>query len=61
MEAETSSDSLTIRYRTLLAAIPDIIMEVNNKKIYTWANRLASAKKQADYKIFPRSARTRSP
>ena len=26
------------RQKSLLAAVPDIIMEVNNRKIYTWAN-----------------------
>ena len=30
---------ITTRLGELLAAIPDIVMEVNNNKIYTWANQ----------------------
>jgi PAS domain S-box-containing protein len=30
---------MTTRMRELLAAIPDIIMEVNTNKVYTWANQ----------------------
>ena len=30
---------LSIRQQAILSAIPDIIMEVDNKKIYTWANQ----------------------
>ncbi len=29
---------LNLRYRAILAAVPDIIMEVDINKIYTWAN-----------------------
>ncbi len=31
--------SLNIRYQTVLSAVPDIIMEVDSNKIYTWANK----------------------
>lgn len=31
--------SLSSRHEALLGAIPDIIMEVDNRKIYTWANQ----------------------
>jgi PAS domain S-box-containing protein len=30
---------LTLRYKAILAAIPDIITEVDSNKIYTWANK----------------------
>jgi len=30
---------LSSRQKAILATVPDIIMEVNNDKIYTWANR----------------------
>lgn len=33
-----SMQSLKSRYELLLAAIPDILMEVNTDKVYTWAN-----------------------
>lgn len=35
---ELALQSLTLHQDTLLQAIPDIIMEVNNERIYTWAN-----------------------
>ncbi|TET54565.1 MAG: PAS domain S-box protein, partial [Anaerolineales bacterium] len=31
--------SLTARYQAILAAAPDIIVEVDNDKVYTWSNR----------------------
>lgn len=37
--AEEALETLSIRQRALLAAIPDIIMEVDSSKTYTWANR----------------------
>ena len=38
-KAEESLQAITIRQGELLAAIPDIVMEVDNNKIYTWANQ----------------------
>jgi len=32
---------LTLRYEAILAAVPDIIVEVDENKVYTWANRSA--------------------
>jgi len=29
---------LTLRYEAILSAVPDIIMEVDSNKVYTWAN-----------------------
>ncbi|MDM7926717.1 MAG: PAS domain S-box protein [bacterium] len=37
--AETELRLAHMRNEALLAAIPDIVMEVDNRKIYTWANR----------------------
>lgn len=37
--AEESLSNLYIRQEALLAAIPDIVMEVDNNKVYTWANQ----------------------
>lgn len=37
--AEEALRSLTSRYEAILAAVPDIIMAVDNNKVYTWANR----------------------
>jgi PAS domain S-box-containing protein len=37
--AEEDLRSLTLRYEAILAAVPDIIMEVDHNKVYTWANR----------------------
>ncbi len=34
-----SFQALTARYEAILAAVPDIIMEVDDNKVYTWANR----------------------
>jgi PAS domain S-box-containing protein len=31
--------SLAMRQEAILSAVPDIIMEVNNNKVYTWANK----------------------
>jgi PAS domain S-box-containing protein len=30
--------NLSLRYEAILAAVPDIIMQVDNNKVYTWAN-----------------------
>src|SRR4030066_1359531 len=30
---------LTLRYEAILSAVPDIIMEVDRNKVYTWANK----------------------
>ncbi len=38
-EAEKRLWDLTARQQAMLAAIPDIIMEVDQNKIYTWANK----------------------
>lgn len=37
--AEEALSNMSIRQEALLAAIPDIIMEVNVNKVYTWANQ----------------------
>jgi PAS domain S-box-containing protein len=37
--AEEALQALSSRQKALLSAIPDIIMEVNTDKVYTWANR----------------------
>jgi PAS domain S-box-containing protein len=37
-QSEQALKDLTLRQETLLAAIPDIIMEVDRNKVYTWAN-----------------------
>ena len=37
--AEKHLRELSLRNEAILAAIPDIIMEVDNNKIYTWANQ----------------------
>jgi PAS domain S-box-containing protein len=36
--AEEVLQALTLRQEAILAAVPEIIMEVDNNKIYTWAN-----------------------
>ncbi len=46
-KAEEALRSLTSRYEAILAAVPDIIMAVDNNKVYTWANR-------AGYEFFGR-------
>jgi PAS domain S-box-containing protein len=38
-QAEAALRALAARQEALLAAIPDIIMEVDANKVYTWANR----------------------
>ena len=37
--AEETLRFLSTRQEAILAAVPDIIMEVDNNKVYTWANR----------------------
>jgi len=37
--AEVAIQSINLRYETLLAAIPEIVMEVDNDKVYRWANK----------------------
>lgn len=37
-QAEAVIQSLTLRYKAILASLPDIIMEVDNNRVYTWAN-----------------------
>ena len=37
-----SLKTLTLRYEAMLAAIPDIIIEVDENKVYTWANPAAT-------------------
>ncbi len=36
---ETTLRELSLRQDAILAAVPDIIMEVDNDKVYTWANK----------------------
>ncbi len=38
-QAEEALRALSLRHEALLAAIPEIVMEVNNDKVYTWANQ----------------------
>ena len=38
-QTENALKSITTRQEALLGAIPDILMEVNVDKVYTWANR----------------------
>lgn len=38
-KAEDAFHLLSLRQEAILAAVPEIIMEVDNDKIYTWANR----------------------
>jgi PAS domain S-box-containing protein len=45
--AEQELEQLASRQEAILAAVPDIIMEVDNRKVYTWAN-------QAGYEFFGR-------
>jgi PAS domain S-box-containing protein len=37
--AEEQLRALTLRYEAILTAVPDIIMEVDSNKVYTWANQ----------------------
>lgn len=39
LEASEALRALSSRQEALLAAVPDIIMEVDRNKVYTWANR----------------------
>ena len=36
---DRAGGALFVRYEALLAALPDIVMEVDNNKVYTWANQ----------------------
>ena len=36
---EEALQELSLRYEAILAAVPDIIMEVDANKVYTWANQ----------------------
>jgi two-component system, cell cycle sensor histidine kinase and response regulator CckA len=47
IQTERYIRELSIRQEAILASVPDIIMEVDNQKIYTWANR-------AGYEFFGR-------
>ncbi len=38
-QAEETLRALASRYQAVLTAVPDIIMEVDNYKVYTWANQ----------------------
>ncbi len=38
-KAEKKLEDLSLRYKTILASVPDIIMETDNNKIYTWTNK----------------------
>ncbi len=38
-QAEEALQSLSTRQEAILAAVPDILMEVNQDKVYTWANK----------------------
>jgi len=38
-QAEEELKALSSRQEAILSAVPDIIMEVDNNKVYTWANR----------------------
>ncbi len=40
---EKELHALSERYKAMLSAVPDIIMEVNNDKVYTWANHAGLA------------------
>ena len=37
-QTEAELRSLTARYEAILASVPDIIMEVDQNKVYTWSN-----------------------
>jgi len=39
MRSEEYLNELSSRYEAILAAVPDIIMEVDTNRIYTWANQ----------------------
>ena len=38
-KGNTKNNFLSVPQQAILSAIPDIIMEVDNKKVYTWANQ----------------------
>jgi PAS domain S-box-containing protein len=38
-KVEDNLRALTLRQEALLSAVPEIIMEVDNNKVYTWANK----------------------
>ncbi|MBM4135884.1 MAG: PAS domain S-box protein [Nitrospira sp.] len=38
-QSEEALRSLSLIYEAILASVPDIIMEVDNNKVYTWANK----------------------
>jgi PAS domain S-box-containing protein len=38
-KAEAALQALTWRYQAILSSVPDIIMEVDTNKVYTWANK----------------------
>ncbi len=42
-QAEEALRAVSSRQEAILAAVPDIIMEVNNNKVYTWANQAGLA------------------
>ncbi|MEE8575181.1 MAG: histidine kinase dimerization/phosphoacceptor domain -containing protein, partial [Thermodesulfobacteriota bacterium] len=39
-KAEEQFSELSLRNEAVISSIPDIVMEVDNKKIYTWANKV---------------------
>jgi PAS domain S-box-containing protein len=38
-QAELELEKLSVRQQAILSSVPDIIMEVDNNKVYTWANQ----------------------
>ncbi|MEE8391163.1 MAG: GAF domain-containing protein [Anaerolineae bacterium] len=38
-QAQDALRALSLRYKAILAAVPDIIVEVDSAKVYTWANQ----------------------
>ncbi len=42
-QAEEALRALSVRHEAILAAIPDIILEVDNNRVYTWANAAGNA------------------
>ncbi|MDV2989092.1 MAG: PAS domain S-box protein [Dehalogenimonas sp.] len=38
-QAEQELKEMSVHQQTILSAVPDIIMEVDNNKVYTWANQ----------------------
>jgi|GEM_PF-1046749 len=39
-QTENALNALSLRHKAILEAVPEIIMEVDNNKVYTWANQL---------------------